>query len=382
MKFRTLDDFNFKGKHVLVRTDINSEVENGRVILNDRIIETAKTIKELQKKRAKIVLLAHQGRPGDKDFTSLKQHAKLLNKFFRVKFVQDIIGKKAIAEIKNLKDGQAILLENVRYLKDEMSPSIKNSLIKTLAPLFDIYINDAFSVSHRSQTSVVSFPQILPSGIGRTMEKELKSLEKIKLRNTLFILAGSKTEENLSLLKKIKNKKNVLACGIFGQLCTIAKGKNLGAQNKFLADKLKFVPELKSLVKNIRTPIDFAVKVNNKRKELSLNEFPSKYEIFDIGKKTILKYKKRIKKAKSIFMKGTVGYCEEKQFCLGTKKILEAIASSKSFSILGGGHTNSALKKLKINKDKFDYVSLSGGALVEYLAGKNLRGLEALKKRK
>jgi len=333
------------------------------------------TLNELRRKKAITVILAHQSRQGKKDFTSLEQHAKLL----KVKFVPDILGKKAITAITKLKPGEVLLLENIRSIKDEFNTSIKdNDLINILALLFDIYLNDAFSISHRKQTSVTGFPQVLPHGIGRVMEKEIESLKKINLKNTLYILGGAKPKENIDILRK---NKNVLTAGIFGQLCTIAKGHNLGAQNKFLKKEIKeFVPLLKPLVKNIQTPIDFAVKINGKRKEIPIQSFPSKYEIFDIGKKTQELYIKKIKQAKSIFMKGTAGYCEEKQFCQGTKSILEAIAKSKAFSILGGGHTTSAIAKLKINKKKFNYISLSGGALAEYVAGKKLPGVEVLKK--
>lgn len=374
MKLKTLSTLNVRNKRVLLRLDLNTEIIKGKAQLSERMKAHQTTLKELKRKKAITVILAHQGRPGDQDFTSLKQHAKLL----KVKFVPSILDKKAIKAITELKPGEILLLENIRSEKDEFNTEIKNnSLITILAPLFDIYLNDAFSVSHREQTSVTGFPQVLPCGIGRVMEAEVKSLEKINLKNTLYVLGGAKPKENIDVLK---NSKNVLTCGIFGQLCTIAKRKNLGAQNKFLKNKIKeFVPKLKPLVKNIQTPIDFAVNVKGKRKELSLNEFPSKYEIFDIGKKTQALYVKKIKQAKSIFMKGVAGYCEDMQFCQGTNAIMKAITSSKAFSLVGGGHTSDAISKLRINRKRFGYVSLSGGALDEYVAGKKLPGLEVLK---
>jgi phosphoglycerate kinase len=375
MVIKTLSDFDLKNKHVLLRLDLNTEIIKGKAQLSERMKAHQTTLNELKKKKAITVILAHQGRPGDEDFTSLKQHARLL----KVKFVPDILGKKAIAAITKLKPGEVLLLENIRSEKDEFNISIKNnSLITLLSPLFDIYINDAFSVSHREQTSVTGFPKVLPCGMGRVMEAEVKSLEKINLKDTLYILGGAKPKENIDILKI---SKNVLTCGVFGQLCTIAKGHDLGAQNKFLADKVKeFIPLLQPLVKNIQTPIDFAVKVNNKRKDLPLKEFPSEYEIFDIGPQTQKLYIEKIKKAKSIFMKGVAGYCEDLQFCQGTNSILQAITNSKAFSVVGGGHTSDAISKLGINKKKFGYISLSGGALDEYVAGKKLPGLEVLRK--
>lgn len=373
-KIKTLSDFDLKNKRVLLRLDLNTEVIKGKAQLSERMKAHQTTLSELKKKKAITVILAHQGRPGDEDFLPLNQHSKLI----KAKFVQDIIGEKAIKAIKSLKPGEVLLLDNIRNLKEEFDGTENNLLVKTLSPLFDIYINDAFSVSHRAQTSVTGFPKVLPCAMGRVMEAEVKSLEKINLKDTLYILGGAKPKENIDILKI---SKNVLTCGVFGQLCTIAKGVNLGAQNKFLESKVKeFVTTLAPLVKDIQTPLDFAVKVNNKRKDLPLNDFPSEYEIFDIGPKTQKLYVQKIKKAKSIFMKGVVGQTEDKKFQQGTKAILTAIASSKAFSVLGGGHTTQAIAKLKIPKSKFGYISLSGGALDEYVAGKKLPGLEVLRK--
>ena len=223
-----------------MRIDLNSAVINGKVVLSDRIIEHVNTIKELCGKKAAVVLLAHQGRNGDEDFISLEQHAKLLNKFIRVKFVNDTIGKKAISEIKSLKSGEALLLENVRFLKEEYDTFQNNSLIKELSPLFDLFVLDAFSVAHRVQTSVTGFPQVLPSCLGRSAEKEVKFLSKIRgMNDVLYVLAGAKIEENLMLMEHaLENKTNrVLVAGLLGQLCLIASGINLGAQNKFLEKK-------------------------------------------------------------------------------------------------------------------------------------------------
>ena len=357
-----------------IRDSLNTEIINGKPQLSERMKAHLTTLNELRRKKAITVILAHQARPGEPDFTSLKRHAKLL----KVKFVPDIIGEKALKAISSLKPGEILLLDNVRFLKEEFDGTENNKFVKTLAPHFDIYINDAFSVSHRAQTSVTGFPKVLPCGMGRVMEAEVKSLEKINLKETLYILGGAKPKENIDILK---TSKNVLTCGIFGQLCTIAKGYNLGAQNKFLAEKIKeFLPILQPLVKNVQTPLDFAVKIENKRKDLSLEKFPCEHEIFDIGPQTQKLYVEKIKKARSIFMKGVAGYCEEKQFRQGTEAILKAIANSRSFSVVGGGHTSDAIAKLRIKKNKFGYISLSGGALDEYVAGKNLPGLEILKR--
>jgi len=372
---KTLSDFNFKNKTVLLRADLNSDVHKGRVLMSERIRQSAETIKLLKKKKAKIIVIAHQGRPGKSDFTSLKQHARLLNKFTKIKFVEDIIGKQAEKEIKNLKSGNAILLDNVRKEADEFKPAKKNNKLLKLTKLCEIYVNDAFSICHRKQTSIVSFPRYMKNCAGPLLEREINALKKIKIKNCLFILGGAKPEDNIKLLGKNK----VLACGLFGQVCLINKGKKLGEQERYLKKQKALVKISKNKLKNVETPVDFAVKVNGKRKEILLENFPSKYEIFDIGKKTQGRYISEIKKARAVYMKGPAGYCADKKFRKGTFAILRAISRNKGFSLIGGGHLSDAIEASGISKKKFGHISLSGGALLSYIAGEKLPGLEVLK---
>lgn len=378
MAFKTLDSFNFKGKSVLLRTDINSDVKNGKVLMSERIKEAAITINELKKKKAKVVIIAHQGTPGKEDFLSLEQHSKLLNKFSKVKFINDIIGEKAVNAISRMKSGEAILLDNLRFIDDEFHPEKEDNKIMKLAPLFDYYVNDAFSVCHRRQTSIVSFPEVLKSCAGRVLEREVNALKKIKIKECLYILGGAKPADNIKLFKGNK----ILACGLFGQLCLIAKGKNLGAQNKYLETQkvltYEILNKLKHKLKNVHTPIDFAVKIKNKRIEVNLHSFPNHFEIYDIGQKTIDKYVKEIKKARSIYMKGPAGDCSSKGFSKGTFAILKAVSECKGFTLIGGGHLSDAIRDSKIPRNKFKHISLSGGALLSYVAGEKLPGLLAL----
>lgn len=373
---KTLSSFNFKGKVVLLRADLNSDVKNKKVLESERITESAKTISYLKRKKAKIVVLTHQGRPGKDDFVSLAQHAELLNKYTKIKFVNDIIGKKAENAIENLKNGEALLLENLRFEKDEFAPEKKDNKLLKIAKLADIYVNDAFSVCHRNEASIVLFPKYLPSCAGLLLEKEVNALKRIKLKDCLHILGGAKPEDNLKLLGKNK----VLACGLFGQVCLINKGKKLGAQENYLKKQKAFIKIPKNKLKDIETPLDFAIKINNKRIEKDLDEFPNKYEIFDIGRKTQKKFIKEIKKAKAVYMKGPAGDCNIQGFEKATFAILRAIANNKKcFSLIGGGHLSDAIEASGINKKKFGHISLSGGALLNYVAGEKLPGLGALK---
>jgi len=385
----TIDNVDIHNKKVLLRVDLNSPLVRGKILLSDRIRQHVKTIKELLKKKAALVVISHQGRRGESDFISLRQHAKLLNKFVKIKFVNDIFGQKAINSIKKLRGGEALLLENVRFAKEEFEVDVENKFLNNLSPLFDLFILDAFSVFHRKQTSVTGFAQVLPTYLGKNAEKELNFLSNIKKRDrVIYVLGGAKINENLDLMKFAlkKNTNKVLVSGLLGHLCLIANGKELGGQNKFLEKKrlYRFLPILRKIVKNyedkIEMPIDLALKIDGKRKEFDLNKFPRKEEVFDIGEKTIRKYVSIIKDAKNILIKGPPGYYQEKKFRKGSMRIFSAVPLS-AFSIVGGGDTTTALRLCRIKKSKFSYVSLSGGALAEYIAGKKLPVLEILKKK-
>tara|TARA_Y100000310_G_scaffold282789_2_gene304296 strand:- start:9175 stop:10302 length:1128 start_codon:yes stop_codon:yes gene_type:complete len=373
---KTLSNINLKGKVVLLRTDLNSDIKNKKLLKSEKIKQANITIKKLKSMNAKIVVISHQGKQGKDYFPDLKQHAKQLNKYVEIKFVDDIIGKKAERAISNLKSGEAILLDNIRKQPDEFKPDKNNKIIKFFKNKIDIYVNDAFSVCHRKHTSMLIPRYVkIKSYAGLLLEKEINGLKKIKLKNCLYILGGAKPKDNVKLLGKNK----ILSCGLFGQVCFINKGKRLGEQEKYLKKGKYFIRISKNKLKKVQTPIDFAVKIKGRRKEINVDDFPSKYEIFDIGEDTIKIYAGEIKKAKAIYMKGPAGDVAIKGFEKGTYSILRAIASSKAYSLIGGGHLSDAIEKSKINKKKFNHISLSGGALLNYIAGEKLPGLEALK---
>ncbi|RMD67069.1 phosphoglycerate kinase [Candidatus Pacearchaeota archaeon] len=376
-KLRRVSELNVAGKRVLLRVDLNAEISRRKVQVSERFKAHAKTIAMLKRKRARIVVLAHQSRPGKSDFTNLKQHAKLLNRFTKIDYVPDVIGKLAVERILSLKDGEAVLLENVRSLDEEFKPSTKNALVKVLGNLCELYVNDAFSILHRTQTTIIIFPKVMPSAIGPTLEAELRALSKIKNSSSLYILGGAKPDDLIPIIRS-PTAKEVLAAGYLGQLALIARGHNLGAQNLFLKRWLGLTKKLKPMLGKLVLPVDYAIRVKGRRVEIPLEDFPSKYEIFDIGTHTQKIFAERIARSRRVLMKGTVGYCEEKEFCKGTKALLRALSNSKAYSVLGGGHTLTALQKLRIPKSKFGYVSLSGGALIKFLAGEKLPGLVAL----
>lgn len=401
-KFLTMDDFNFKNKVALVRVDFNSPIDpETKKILDDTRIRAhgETTIKELVQKGAKVVILAHQGRPGDPDFTPLKQHAEILGKILKkpVKYVDDVFGVKAQKAIKELKSGEVLVLENVRTYADEQKKGTpedhaKSEFVRNLAPVADVFVLDAFAAAHRAHISIVGFTDVLPSVAGRIMERELKALNKVvesPEKPCVFILGGAKADDSLKISQYVlKNSiaDHVLTGGVVGQLFMAAKGISLGKANmEFLKTKelMTFVPGIQELMKayprQIDVPSDVAVEEKGKRKEIAAKNLPTDYPIYDIGEETIKKYGEIIWKAKSIVISGPMGVFENKDFAKGTKGILESIAASKGFSLVGGGHTVAAVGELKL-ADKMSYVSTAGGALIEFLMGEKLPGVAALEK--
>lgn len=399
-KYKTLDDFNLKNKVVLVRVDFNSEIDpNTKKVTSDvRIRAHAEsTLKELAEKGAKTVVLAHQGRKGDPDFTPLEQHAEILQKILKcpVKYVDDVFGDKAKTAIKALQGGEILVLENVRSWDGETksaAPEVaaKTELVQNLAPLADLFVNDAFAAAHRGHVSMVGFTAVLPSAAGRIMERELKSLAKAlekPEKPCVYVMGGAKADDSLEISKYVLGNgiaDYVLVGGVTSQLFLAAKGVDLGKGNMAFLEKkelMGLVPGIKELMQKygdkVQIPVDVALDVGGKRKEISVSKLPTENSIFDIGAKTVENYAKLISKAKSIVVSGPMGVYENKQFNYGTKKMLEAIANSKAFSLAGGGNTIAAIEEYGLTK-KIGYISTAGGALIEFLMGKKLPGVVAL----
>ncbi|MGQ9565281.1 MAG: phosphoglycerate kinase [Candidatus Bathyarchaeales archaeon] len=401
-KFLTMDDFNFENKTALVRVDFNSNIspQTKKILEAPRIRSHGETtIKELAQKGAKVVILAHQGRPGDPDFAPLKQHAEILSKVLGkpVKYVDDLFGEKAQNAIRQLKKSEILVLENVRTYPDELKKGTpeehaKSEFVQKLAPLADVFVSDAFAAAHRAQISIVGFTAVLPSVAGRIMERELKALTKAvenPEKPCVYILGGAKADDALKISQYVlKNNiaDHVLTGGVVGHLFLAAKGVNLGRSNMDFLQKKEltgFVPGIKTLIQEyperIQTPMDIAVEMGKKRKEISVNQLPTEYLIFDIGAHTIADYSRIIKNAKSVVFSGPVGVFENDEFATGTRKIFEAIATSKAYSLIGGGDTVAAAEKFGFAK-KMGYVSTAGGALIEFLMGEKLPGVAALEK--
>ncbi len=401
-KFLTIDDFDFRDKTALVRVDFNSPIdpETKKVLGDTRIRAHAETtIKELIQRGARTVILAHQGRPGEPDFIPLKQHAEILSKILgkQVKYVNDVFGEKAQKAIRELRSGEVLVLENVRTFPDERkkgSPEdhAKSEFVRKLAPIADVFVNDAFAAAHRAHISIVGFTAVLPSVAGRIMERELKALKKVleaPEKPCVFIMGGAKGDDSLEIARYVLRNNiadYVLTGGVIGHIFLVAKDMDLGKPNmQFLEKKelMGLVPGIKELMKEypaaIMVPVDLAIDVDKKRKEIAVSELPTNNAVYDIGTETAEKYSELIRKAKSIVISGPMGVYENKEFMAGTKKVFETAAASEAFSLVGGGHTVAAIEELGLAK-KISYVSTAGGALVEFLMGKQLPGVVALEK--
>lgn len=400
--FNTIDDFDIEDKTVLVRIDINSPVDpSSGIILDDtRLKLHAQTVKELSNKGAKVVLLAHQSRPGKKDFTTLSQHAQALSDILnlRVKYADSLFSNAAKEAIKSLKPHEILLLENARFFSEESlsrtpEEQSKTLLVRHLSPLIDYFVNDAFAAAHRSQASLVGFTVGTPSAAGRVMEKELTVIQDA-LDNVehpcVFLLGGMKPEDSIDVMENVLSNgtaDSILTTGIVGNIVLWAAGVDIGQVNKdFIASRGygDMVEKAKELIDKfgdkVKYPIDVACDIDGQRVDIDFKEIPNK-SIFDIGVKTISYYAKEIRDAKYIFANGPAGVFEDPKFSMGTEDLINAMATSKGFTLIGGGHIAAATAGLGL-EEHMSHLSSGGGACISMLAGKKLAAVEALKNSK
>lgn len=399
MNIPTLDDINVSGKKIIVRVDINSPVDKKTKKLLDysRIQAHSVTIRELIDKKAGVVIISHQGRPGDDDFISLEEHAKVMSKYVgqEIEFVDDVIGPYSRERIRNLKPGEAIMLQNLRLISEEtvegpIEAQKDTFIVKTLAPLVDVYVNDAFATAHRSQPSLVGFPLVLPSAAGRVMEKEISALSKIfnePDRPKVFVLGGGKVPDSLKIIENLVKKKvadKILTGGLLAEVLALAQGYQLSKENlkviedKGLLSQVQRAKELMPLIKdNVEIPVDFRTEEDGKVNDYPINDVHG--VIKDIGERTIMKYSQEIQEAKVVVLRGPMGVIEDERFKQGSAKILKATLESKAFVIVGGGHMISVLGGMKTDPKKV-HISTGGGALLLFLAGDKLPALVALSK--
>jgi phosphoglycerate kinase len=345
MNLKKIQDADLNGKKVILRVDFNVEIENGHIKEEFKIKAPKETIEYiLRQKNVKLALISHLGRPDGKidEKFSLYQMAADIERIlgFKIKFIDDCVGEKIKKSLDELKEGEVLLLENVRFYKGEEDndPAFSQKLSEN----FDIFVNDAFSVCHRDQASVTGMARILPSFAGFWLQKEIKNMEKIKNNPehlAVAVIGGAKIETKLPLIRNFEKVYDYILVG--GKIA-----------NEAIEQNLSFSPK-------VILPVDLAK------------------DKLDIGPVTIGKFSEILVSAKTIIWNGPMGKFEEKPYDQGTEKILEAIISSQAYVVAGGGETIQVLEEKNL-LDRISFVSTGGGAMLEYLGDGKMPGIEAL----
>jgi phosphoglycerate kinase len=395
MKFRTLDGLAVRGKRVIVRADLNVPMADGQVTDRLRLERQAPTLRELAGKGARVIVLSHFGRPEGKVVPSMSLRpvapalAEEINR--PVAFAEDCVGPKAQAAIAKLKDGDVLLLENTRFHPGETRND--PGFVKQLAALGDIFVNDAFSAAHRAHASTAGIAKLLPSVAGRAMEEELRHLEKALShpgRPVLAVVGGAKVSSKIALLKHMVKRVETLVIG--GAMANTF----LAAENLVVGKSL-YEPELLETARRvihmatesgcaILLPTDVVVakelKARAPHRTVSTADIAPDEMALDVGPKTIAAFKMRLETTKTLVWNGPFGAFETAPFDKGTvaaaRAVAEATRAGRLLSVAGGGDTVAALAHAGVEQD-FTYVSTAGGAFLEWLEGKELPGVKALK---
>ncbi len=394
MKIRTLKNLaSLKGKKVLLRVDFNVPLKKDGSVQDDtRMVESLPTIKYLQKKGARIIIVSHLGRPDGKvkEELRLTKVAKHLQKILKkpVKKVDECIGEKVEKAIGTLKDGQILMLENVRFHKEEETCEV--NFTKKLASLTDIYVNDAFGTAHRRHASTAGVADYLKAYAGLLMEKEIKHLspllDKKIARPLTMIFGGAKIDTKIGIIQHFLKKADYfLMGGALANTFLYAAGHNVGGSlyekdKKEVATKIMKEAGKEKFILPIDVVVSNEISDKAKTKNVSISDVAADMKILDIGKQSALNFCKILAKSKTVIWNGPLGLCEFKPFQKGTEVVGKFLAKKKCTSILGGGDTADSLKRLKIKPTKFTHVSTGGGACIEFLSGEKLPGIEALKK--
>jgi len=388
----TNNNLDLKGKKVLLRVDLNVPMKNGAITETSRIEKIIPTIKLLLKKEAKIIIMSHIGRPKGKVINgmSLKPISEKLSLLLQknVFFREGLINENTLLEINKIPNGSILMLENIRFNEGEETNDSEFS--KKISKLGDVYVNDAFSCSHRSHASVEGITKYIPSYFGLQITEEINALKKITSeieKPISLIIGGSKISTKIKIINNlIKKFNNIIIVGGMGNTMLKHTGSNIG---KSICE-YECGPLIKEILENskkynckITIPQDAIVStsINDEGKEKNINEIKKNEMILDIGSKTISSIETIINNSRTILWNGPAGYFENPNFQIGTKKILELISqktkNDKVFSVAGGGETVAAINKFK-KFDSFTFVSTAGGAFLEYLEGKTLPAIKAL----
>lgn len=408
VKMRSLRGIELFGKKVLLRPDINSPLDpkTKKIVNDDRIVKTVPVIRELLSGGAAIAIIAHQGDTLDyQNLTGLEDQSARLSELLStpVEYLDDVCGPAAIERVKKLQPGEIVILGNLRYLTEEVSTFEKDVkldaeaythtwLVRKLAPLFDLYVNEAFAAAHRNAPSMVAFQELLPTAAGPLLFAEYEALTNVlhgAEKPAVFVLGGAKISDAFGMMKTVLQNgtaDQILTSGVTGLVMLAAAGVNVGDKTiQFLKDRdlLGFVEESKGYLRDypgkIFMPVDVAIEQDGTRLEIDVQAMPKDTLYPDIGQKTIDAYTKIIAAAKTIFANGPAGMYENPLFEKGTRGIWQAIADSDGYSVIGGGDTIGSARRF-IDLGKVSYVCTGGGAMIRFLSGKKLPLIEAMEK--
>ncbi|MGQ3414253.1 phosphoglycerate kinase [Natrinema sp. LN54] len=393
----TLDDLDVEGTTVGVRVDVNSPIDDGGRLADDaRLRAHVDTLSELLDRGGRVAVLAHQGRPGGDDFVSLRSHADRLSELLGqpVDYVDATFTEAAREAVRGLSNGDCVVLENTRFYSEEYMEfdperAARTHLVEGLESVLDAYVNDAFAAAHRSQPSLVGLPTVLPGYAGRVMESELDVLGSIEETDEprVYVLGGAKVPDSIDVAWSVLEKglaDHVLTAGVVGNVFLIADGVDLGdASSDFIYDQGywdeidRAADLLDAYGDRIALPRDVAVARNGERHELGVNALPPGDEesAMDIGGSTLDYYRRILDDAETVILNGPAGVFEDDRFQTGTKQLYGA-ATEIPTSIVGGGDTASALRRLGI--DDFSHISTGGGAALRMLTAESLPAVTAL----
>lgn len=391
MNKKTVKDIDLKGKKVFVRCDFNVPMDgNGNITDNTRIVAALPTIKYLLEQNCKLILASHLGRPkGEyKPEYSLAPVAKELSKLLgkEVIMANDVVGEDATSKASNLKEGEILLLENVRFHKEETENDTEFS--KKLASMAEVFVNDAFGTAHRAHSSTTGIASYLPAVSGFLIEKELKFLGNAvnnPERPFVAILGGAKVSDKIGVIDSLLEKVDTLMIG-GGMAYTFFKAQGYEVGNSICEmDKLDLAKSAMEKAKQkgvkLMLPVDTKIgkefKADTESKTVKYTEIPADWEGFDIGAETIKMFSDELRNAKTVIWNGPLGLFEFDQFAIGTNEIAKVLSEIDATTIIGGGDSAAAVKKAGL-EDKMTHISTGGGASLEFLEGKKLPGIEAL----
>jgi phosphoglycerate kinase len=387
---KSVKDVDVAGKKVFVRVDFNVPLENGAITDDTRIRETLPTIRYLIDNGARVILASHLGRPKGQVAEELRltpvaaRLSELLGK--QVNKTEEVVGDAVKAKADALKDGEVLLLENVRFHPGEESND--SELAKAFAGLADLYVNDAFGAAHRAHASTEGIAHYLPAVSGLLMEKELDVLGKAlnnPERPFTAIVGGSKVKDKIDVINKmIEIADNILIGGGLTYTFFKAQGKEIGKSlldNSKLEQSLEFIEKAKKQGKNLYLPVDIVVSddfsATANTRIVDTDHIPAEWEGIDIGPKTREIYAEVIKNSKLVVWNGPMGVFEIEPFSHGTRAVAQACAETQAYTVIGGGDSAAAAEKFKL-ADQMNHISTGGGASLEFMEGKALPGVVAL----